>query len=117
MESRVSGWEGRLAAVLKDAARRPFDARHWNCARFAHACAEAVAGRALPAVWKGSLEESADAVLPRIRPAFARRGDIVLAAVPAPSLGVCLGARAAFVAKDGGLLTRPMGEVSLAWAV
>ena len=113
---RAPGWESRLADVLCVALTRGYDARKWNCARFAHACAEAVSGRPLPFVWRGSLEASADAALPRVAPALAHRGDIVLAQVPEPSLGVCRGRDAVFVTAKG-LLSVPMSAARAAWSV
>ena len=120
MSDRPQDWEARLVQELRAASLKPFDARQWNCARFAHVCACAVSGRELPApghaTWKGSLEASVDAMLPRIAPLQARRGDLVLADVPEPSLGVCIGSAAAFVTTDG-LLTRPLHEIRSAWSV
>lgn len=116
MSERARGWERRLAVVLREAAARPYHARDWNCARFAHVCAQVVQGREIRYAWKGSLADSVDAVLPRVEVRLARRGDIVLASVPDPSLGVCLGAAAAFVTA-GGLLTEPMSRADIAWSV
>ena len=113
---RAPDWESRLAEVLRAASVRAYDARQWNCARFAHACAEAVSGRSLPFRWRGSLEASADAVLPRVAPTLAGRGDVVLADVPEPSLGVCAGRTAAFVTAQG-LISIPRSRVRAAWAV
>ena len=85
---RRADWVMRLAALLSAAEARAFDARHWNCASFAIAAVEAVTGhkprvRVLPC-----LAASADSAgFPRIAPAFARAGDIVLAGDP-PRLGV-----------------------------
>jgi hypothetical protein len=117
VEHRVEDWEARLAEQIKTAARIPFDARTWNCAKFAHSCAEAISGREIPFVWKGSLEASADAALPRIPPRLAQRGDVVLASVPEPTLGVCLGRTSAFVGK-GGLMELPtVRYATVAWSV
>lgn len=114
---RRDGWEARLAESLRAGAARPYDAKKWNCARFAHCCAEAAAGRALPFRRKpGGLEACADAVLPRVAVLHARRGDVVLANVPAPSLGVCLGRTAAFLSRSG-LMTIPMRQAVAAWSV
>jgi hypothetical protein len=93
-----------------------YEARSWNCARFAHACAEAVCGRELPFRFRESLEGSVDHVFQRIEVPYARRGDVVCADVPSPSLGVCLGAKAAFV-QPYGLMEVPMGRVRSAWKV
>lgn len=116
VNERHPDWEARLVQVLRQASRKRFDAREWNCARFAHACACAVSGRELPFHYVGGLEASVDAVLPRIEPLRARRGDIVLADVPQASLGVCVGAAAAFASLNG-LLTRPLSSVHAAWSV
>lgn len=117
MSERTGDWEARLIAVLKEAAERTFDARAWNCARFAHACAQAVSGRVLPFELKGSLEASVDAVLPRIPTKLATRGDIMLGHVPEPSLGVCIGAQVAFVTLPAGLMTQPRRRMAAAWRV
>lgn len=114
---RPQDWPQRLDAALKVARTRGYHARDWNCARFAHTCAQSIAGRDLAYRWRGSLEDSVDAVLPRLTDARrARIGDVVLASVPEPSLGVCLGRCAVFVTKRG-LLKLPMSSVSIVWAV
>jgi hypothetical protein len=63
------------------------------------------------------LAASADnAGFPRIAPAFARAGDIVLAGAP-PRLGVVVEAgRAAFVGPRG-LTTAAITECSVAWSI
>lgn len=113
---RAAGWESRLAAVVLEARKRAFDPKRWNCARFAHEAAQAVAGQALPYRWHGSLEASADAALPRINPKRALCGDIVMADVPLPTLGVCIGRKAAFVSVSG-LIYFPMRKARIAWSV
>lgn len=114
---RAADWEGRLVAVLRAASRRRFEPKTWNCARFVHACAEAVTGRALPFAFSGgSLATSVDAVFPRTPVPLARRGDIVLAWVPHQTLGVCLGDCAAFVSSKG-LLEFIARESAIAWEV
>ena len=114
---RRADWAARLAALLSAAEARPFDARHWNCASFALAAVEAVIGhkpsvRVLPC-----LAASADSAgLPRIAPANARPGDIVLAGDP-PRLGVVVEAgRAVFVGPKG-LTTAALTECSIAWRI
>ncbi len=114
---RRKDWAVRLAALLSAAEARPFDARHWNCASFALAAVEAVTGhqpsvRVLPC-----LAASADSAgFPRIAPAYARTGDIVLASDP-PRLGVVVEAgRAAFVGTHG-LTTAVFTECSIAWRI
>ena len=114
---RRADWAVRLAALLSAAEARAFDARHWNCASFALAAVEAVTGtkpsvRVLPC-----LAASADSAgFPRIAPAFARPGDVVLAGDP-PRLGVVVEAgRAVFVGPKG-LTHAPLTECSIAWRI
>jgi hypothetical protein len=114
---RRADWAARLAALLSATEARAFDVRHWNCAGFALAAVEAVTGskpsvRVLPC-----LAASADSAgFPRIAPAFARAGDIVLAGDP-PRLGVVVEAgRAAFVGTHG-LTTAAITDCSLAWRI
>ena len=114
---RRADWATRLAALLSAAEARAFDARRWNCATFALAAVEAVTGhqpnvRVLPC-----LAASADSAgFPRIAPAYARAGDIVLAG-HAPRLGVVVEAgRAVFVGPKG-LTHAPLTECSIAWRI
>jgi len=107
----------RLAAVLSAAEARAFDARHWNCASFAMAAVEAVTGHKPSVKFLPCLAASADSAgFPRIAPAFARPGDIVLAGDP-QRLGVAVEAgRAAFVGTHG-LTTAAITECSIAWRI
>lgn len=116
---RQPGWEARLAQAISGAVGRAYHPQTWNCAKFAHACAVAVRNGPVDYRWRGSLAESADAVLPRVDVTFAQRGDVVLASVPEPSLGVCVGANAAFLTRRGRILEIPMTNprISCAWAV
>ena len=114
---RLANWPERLTAMLSAAEARAFDARRWNCATFALAAVEAVTGhqpnvRVLPC-----LAASADSAgFPRVAPAFARPGDIVLAGDP-PRLGVVVEAgRAVFVGTHG-LTTAALTECSIAWRI
>ena len=116
MRDRQENWESALVAELRAANGRPYDARRWNCARFAHQCANAIATRPIPWITRDGLVEGANAVLTRIDPAGAQRGDVVLAHVPQPSLGICLGVRAAFVTASG-LMTIPRSDIVAAWSV
>ena len=114
---RRPDWPGRLAALLSAAETRPFDGRRWNCAGFALAAVDAVTG-ARPVVHVlPALEASADSAgFPRIPPAFARAGDVVLAGDP-PRLGVVVdGGRAAFVGPRG-LLRQPLTTCTTAWRI
>jgi hypothetical protein len=114
---RRAGWAVRLAALLSAAEARSFHARHWNCASFALATVEAVTGNKPSVKVLRCLAASADSAgFPRIAPAFARPGDIVLACDP-PRLGVVVEAgRAAFVG-PGGLTTAAITECSIAWRI
>jgi hypothetical protein len=114
---RRKDWAVRLAAVLSAAEARPFDVRQWNCASFALAAVEAVTGHKPSVKVLPSLEESADSSgFPRIAPAYARAGDIVLAGDP-PRLGVVVEAgRAVFVGPKG-LTHAPLTECSIAWRI
>ena len=114
---RRKDWAVRLAALLSAAEARPFDARQWNCASFALAAVEAVTGHKPSVKVLPSLEASADSAgFPRIAPAYARPGDIVLAGDP-PRLGVVVEAgRAAFVGQRG-LTTAVITECEIAWSI
>ena len=117
VQQRRADWAVRLAALLAAAEARAFDARHWNCASFALAAVEAVTGHKPSVKVLPSLEASADSAgFPRIAPAFARPGDIVLAGDP-PRRGVVVEAgRAAFVGPRG-LTTAVLIECSIAWRI
>ncbi len=115
--TRRPDWPGRLAAVLSAAEARPFDAHRWNCGRFALAAVEAVTGMRPAVQIRPSLEVTADSAgFPRIPPAFARAGDVVLARDPT-RLGVVVdGGRAAFVGPRG-LVRSPLTDCTIAWRV
>ena len=114
---RRTDWAARLAALLSAAEVRAFDARHWNCASFALAAVEAVIGHKPSVKVLPCLAASVDSArFPRVAPAFARPGDIVLAGNP-PRLGVVVEAgRAAFVGTHG-LTTAALTECSIAWSI
>ena len=107
----------RLAELLSAAEARAFDARHWNCASFALAAVEAVTGNKPSVKVLPSRAASADSAgFPRIAPAFARPGDIVLAGDP-PRLGVVVEAGRAVFVGPRGLTTAAITECSLAWRI
>ena len=114
---RRPDWAVRLAALLSAAEARPFDARHWNCASFALAAVEAVTGKKPSVKVLPCLAASADSAgFPRIGPAYARAGDIVLADDP-PRLGVVVEAgRAAFIGPKG-LTHAPLTSCATAWRI
>lgn len=115
--ARCASWHKRLAALLAASEARPFDVHRWNCGRFALAAVRASTGRQ-PA-WRSlpSLEATADSAgFPRIPPAFARAGDVVLAGDP-PRLGVVVdGGRATFVGPHG-LVRAPLTTCTTAWRI
>lgn len=114
---RRPDWPARLAALLSAAEARPFDAHRWNCGRFALAAVKAVTGSKPRIRILRDLEATADsACFPRIPPAFARAGDVVLAGDP-PRLGVVVdGGRAAFVGLRG-LIRTPLTTCTTAWRI
>lgn len=115
--ARLPDWPARLAALLAVAETRPFDAHRWNCGRFALASVEACTGARTRFRMRPSLEATADSVgFPRIPPAFARAGDVVLAGDPA-RLGVVVdGGRAAFVGPRG-LIRISLTDCATAWRI
>ncbi len=115
--TRRPDWPGRLAALLSAAEARPFDARRWNCAEFALAAVEAVTGTRPVVRVRTTLDASADSAgFPRIPPAFARPGDVVLAPDP-DRLGVVVeSGQAAFVGPQG-LLRALLTACTIAWRI
>ena len=117
VQQRRADWAVRLAALLSAAEARAFDARQWNCASFALAAVEAVTGNKPSVKVLPCLAASADSAgFPRIAPAYARAGDIVMAG-DTPRLGVVVEAgRAVFVGPKG-LTHAPLTECSIAWRI
>jgi len=117
VQQRRADWAVRLSALLAAAEARAFHARQWNCASFALAAVEAVTGHKPSVHVLPCLAASADSAgFPRIAPAYARAGDIVLVGDP-PRLGVMVEAgRAAFVGHRG-LTIAAITECSIAWRI
>jgi hypothetical protein len=117
VQQRRADWAVRLAALLSAGETRAFDARHWNCASFALAAVEAVTGHKPSVKVLPCLAASADSAgFPRIAPAYARAGDIVLVGDP-PRLGVVVEAgRAAFIGPRG-LTTEALTDCTIAWRI
>jgi hypothetical protein len=115
--TRLPDWPERLAALITAAEHRPFDAARWNCGRFAMAAVVACTGKGPSWRHRPTLAAMADtAGHPRGPVAFARAGDVVLAADP-DRLGVVLDAgRVAFVG-PAGLLRAPITTCATAWRI
>ena len=114
---RHPDWPDRLAALLRAAETRAFDARRWNCAIFAMAAVDAVTGQRPAVRVLPDLAASADSGgFPRIAPLRATPGDIVLAPDP-DRLGVVVAmGQAAFVSPRG-LLRIPITLCTIAWRI
>lgn len=140
---RLRGWEARLAAFVTDAGGKPFAYGEHDCILFGTAGAAAITGEDAAAAYrgqysdrkgaaailkrlgKGTLLRTIDASFARKPVAFAQRGDLVEFK---RSIGICLGADAAFVS-DAALLDvtglRSLGHLVMvpralwtrAWAV
>jgi hypothetical protein len=132
---RVKNWETRLAAYLTERGGMAFAYGANDCALFAAGAVEAITGndpaqafrgayksktgslRALRDIGAGTLLETIDGLFEAKPPAFAQRGDLVW---NGESVGVCIGAVAAFVGEtDGidGLVLVPRADWVKAWAI
>lgn len=132
---RLSDWEARLSAYLAER----FDAPHaWgsnDCVMYGAGAVMAQTGvdpagefrgkyrsfagaqRVLAKHGDGSIESIVDAKFVRIAPAYAQRGDLVMAQ---GSLGVVIGAAALFPGEDGshaGSVRLARAEWTRAWKV
>ena len=125
---RRADWPERLYDYLDACRDRPFVWGSHDCATLAVGAVEAMTGVVL---WepryrdargaahymdKHPIEGVVDALLERIPPASAQRGDVVLLSLGRPTLGVCVGIEAAAPA-DLGLCTVPMSSAIAAWRV
>ena len=132
---RLADWEQRLADYLGAASEMPHEYGQLDCALHGANAALAITGvdhgrpfrgryrtalgaaRMLRRYGAGTIEATFDRDLAVIPPAFAQRGDLVLAD---GSVGVCIGGEALFVGEQGGhsgLVRVPRREWSKAWAV
>lgn len=133
---RTADWQSRLAGIVEHARTRPFAWGTHDCATWAFELRAALTGGAdVAALWRGryttalgarrvmvrcgwqSLEAMGRDLLgaPLASPLSAQRGDLVLGGAD-PAFGVCLGARAGFVAGPG-LTLLPLEACTLAWRV
>lgn len=130
MIARRADWAERMTAKLDEIRERPFEWAAWDCCHFVAALVEAMTGTDPLADYRGSYASEAEAwaaVTARdgnlraackrvfgatIKPAFARRGDVVMLR-GGMAIGICAGTHAAFVGDDG-IAWKPMAECS--WA-
>lgn len=128
---RRSDWLARLNAELPRAAAKRFA---WNrsgldCCRFAARLVRAMTGVNVMAGFSYTTEEAAWAQIaergglrpflretfgPSRRPAFAQRGDIMLAR-GGKAVGICIGARVAMMSEEVGYVTLPLSEFMAAF--
>jgi hypothetical protein len=134
---RYLDWPQRLAETVEAARTRTFEFGSFDCALFAADCVLAITGTDYAAPFRGyesktaayriitehgSLTGLLTSLLGEpIEPAFARRGDVVLAEIPVvdgegESVGVCLGVSCAFP-KDTGLVLHSRAVAKLAWRI
>lgn len=133
---RKKDWEGGLADYLAEHRHNPFAWGRHDCVLFAAGAVAAMTGvdpaaeargryatrigslRVLHRMGWRDLETMMDAYFDRIAPAFAQRGDAIMAD---RSLGICAGRFALFVgdsdAQVPGLVERPLADWSGAWRV
>ena len=136
MTARLPDWERRLSAFIAQPFRFVWGGGadgQYDCALFACAAVEAQTGehpypefigvysdrigaaRALRELGKGTLEATFGQKFEEVPPAFARRGDIVMATGGA--MGVCTGAAARFLSEEGGLTSLPRATFTHAWRI
>ena len=119
---RIEGWEGRLAAVVAEAANLPYALGEHDCFRLACRAVDALIGVDLWVEWAGRYATHTQALriiaeyggcftgsftklfgVAPVSAKLARRGDIMefLAADGQQHLGVCLGERVAVLGEHG----------------
>lgn len=131
---RYPDWPRRLDAAIEAARGRPFCWGTHDCMTFSASVVQALTGWDPAPRWRGGYDgvRSALRLMARnggmavmvtrtlgdpVSPASAQRGDVVLRCDElGPALGVCLGAKCAFVSPEG-LVQRPLGECVQAWRV
>ncbi len=132
---RCNLWEDKLVLFVEEKRNQPFNWQTNNCAFFAADWFAIVFGMDLAAEYRGMTAmqllrrirtEPLDGLVANlmmniglycVKPAYARRGDIVEIAVDDyPALGVCVGVRSVFPGKDG-IVFRATSDCLRAWRV
>lgn len=135
---RLPDWEARLNALIADRLHRPFAWGAHDCALWGADAVLAQTGEDFGAPFRGRYADARgaaealrqfgggtvvrtfDAHLDRVRPAFARRGDLARLrpdpASPSGAIGVVIGSDALFVT-DHGLARAPRARWSICWRV
>jgi hypothetical protein len=130
--AREPGWEDALADYLASVRDRPHAYGRHDCLLFVAGAVKAETGtdlarghhrkyksqagsvRYLRSLGFRSAEAMIDSLLPKLAPAFAHRGDVVMGEDGIP--GLCMGDHALFVSEDG-LGRAPLGHWVKAWRV
>ena len=133
MVRRREGWEAALEAAVAAARGRAFQWGEHDCATWAFEVRAAITGLDAARDWRGQYKSAIGArrVMkgfgwkdlgqlartylgrPLAHVGLAQRGDIVLAE---GALGICVGAKAVFVAQSG-VVERPVPACVMAWRV
>ena len=130
--ARLPDWEERLGAYLRAPGRDVFAWGTNDCALFSAGAVEAMRGEhpapefigaygdqagaaeALRTLGAGTLFRTFDSHFPRKEPAFAHRGDLVMAQ---DAIGICMGSNGIFLKAEGGFAFLPRSEFQYAWEV
>ena len=133
---RIAGWTSLLAARLEAARAAPFVWGQHDCATWAFDLRrDLTGGEDIAALWRGRYRTQMGAVrvlrrlgwpslevagrdllgVPLANRLLAQRGDMVLGGAD-PAFGICMGAKAAFVAPEG-LVLLPLDHCRMAWRV
>ena len=130
--TRLHEWPELLNAYVAAHRATPFEWGVHDCCRFAAGAIQAITGTDPMAQFSYTTEAEARALIesaggiealvtsvlgdPLPSVAQAQRGDVLLADLPTPSIGTCLGATTAFVSERGLLLVRT-NRARMAWRV
>lgn len=131
--NRIDGWPEALADFIESRRFTPFSWGANDCCLFACDAALAITGTDIAAAYRGTYDSALsaarvveagggidgimDTLLPRVDPAFAQRGDLVIVdGQHGPTLAVCLGAVIAATGEDG-LAFFPANAATAAWKV